>query len=159
MRILLTHSPEARSLYYGERALAALRQVGDVKLNHNTSSLEGEDLIKAAEDCDLIVSYRQSPGPAAVFERLPRLVAFLRCAIDIRNVDVAAASKAGVLVTRRFDSLASQPETSFDSILGIVPGLADFYQAGTSNSLCPLLPHQTSPTGAEAIGAPVHGVA
>ena len=100
MRILLTHSPEARSLYYGERALAGLREVGEVKLNDKTSSLEGEDLIAAAADCDLIVSYRQSPGPAAVFERLPRLVAFLRCAIDIRNVDVAAASKAGVLVTQ-----------------------------------------------------------
>jgi D-3-phosphoglycerate dehydrogenase len=35
-----------------------------------------------------------------VFERLPRLVAFVRCAIDIRNVDVPAASKAGVLVTQ-----------------------------------------------------------
>src|SRR5258708_27371106 len=35
-----------------------------------------------------------------VFERLPRLVAFLRCAIDIRNVDVPAASKAGVLAAQ-----------------------------------------------------------
>jgi D-3-phosphoglycerate dehydrogenase len=35
-----------------------------------------------------------------VFERLPKLKAFLRCAIDIRNIDVAAASKAGVLVTQ-----------------------------------------------------------
>src|SRR3989442_10104382 len=49
---------------------------------------------------DLIVSYRQSPGPAEVFQRLPKLVAFVRCAIDIRNIDVAAASKAGVLVTQ-----------------------------------------------------------
>jgi D-3-phosphoglycerate dehydrogenase len=100
LKILLTHSPEAMALYYGERALAGLRKVGEVKLNKNASSLEGEELIAAAADCDLIVSYRQSPGPAAVFERLPRLVAFLRCAIDIRNVDVAAASKAGVLVTQ-----------------------------------------------------------
>ena len=86
--------------YYGERALAGLRSVGDIKLNKKPHSLEGEELIAAAQDCDLIVSYRQSPGPAQVFERLPRLVAFLRCAIDIRNVDVAAASKAGVLVTQ-----------------------------------------------------------
>ena len=100
MKILLTHSPEAMANYYGERALAGLREVGDVKLHQGAQPLEGEDLIKAAEDCDLIVSYRQSPGPAAVFERLPRLIAFLRCAIDIRNVDVAAASKAGVLVTQ-----------------------------------------------------------
>ena len=99
-RILLTHSPETLANYYGERALAGLRQLGEVKLNSNPRPLEGDALIAAAADCDLIVSYRQSPGPAALFERLPRLSAFLRCAIDIRNVDVAAASKAGILVTQ-----------------------------------------------------------
>lgn len=100
MKILLTHSPEARALYYGERALAGLRAVGEVKLHEVKTPLEGEALIQAAQDCELIVSYRQSPAPAQLFERLPRLVAFLRCAIDIRNIDVAAASKAGVLVTQ-----------------------------------------------------------
>jgi D-3-phosphoglycerate dehydrogenase len=99
VKILLTHSPEALANYYGERALAGLRQVGEVKLNEK-DTLEGEALIAAAADCELIVSYRQSPAPAALFERLPRLVAFLRCAIDIRNIDVAAASRAGVLVTQ-----------------------------------------------------------
>jgi D-3-phosphoglycerate dehydrogenase len=100
LKILLTHSPEAMANYYGERALAGLRALGEVKLNRDGASLEGEKLISAAQDCDLIVSYRQSPGPAELFQRLPRLIAFLRCAIDIRNVDVAAASKAGVLVTQ-----------------------------------------------------------
>ena len=100
MKILLTHSPEALELYYGPRALAGLRQVGEVRLHHGSAPLEGEALIKAAEDCELIVSYRQSPAPAELFRRLPKLVAFSRCAIDIRNVDVAAASKAGVLVTQ-----------------------------------------------------------
>ena len=98
MRILLTHSPKALANYYGERALAGLRAVGEVELNEG-ETLEGDALIAAARDCALVVSYRQSPAPAALFERLPRLVAFLRCAIDIRNVDVAAASRAGVLVT------------------------------------------------------------
>jgi D-3-phosphoglycerate dehydrogenase / 2-oxoglutarate reductase len=100
LRILLTHSPEAMANYYGERALAALKQLAGVKRHSGDAPLEGEALIEAAQDCDLIVSYRQSPGPAQLFQRLPRLVAFLRCAIDIRNVDVAAASKAGVLVTQ-----------------------------------------------------------
>ena len=77
-----------------------MRAVGQVTLHDGATPLEGEALIAAAKDCDLIVSYRQSPGPAALFERLPRLKAFLRCAIDIRNVDVAAASKVGVLVTQ-----------------------------------------------------------
>ena len=99
-RILLTHSPDALASYYGERALAGLKAVGEVRLHSGTKPLEGDALVAAAADCELIVSYRQSPGPAALFERLPRLVAFLRCAIDIRNVDVAAASKAGVLVTQ-----------------------------------------------------------
>ena len=100
MKILLTHSPEAMANYYGDRALSALKQAGEVILNNKSHSLEGQELIAAAKDCDLIVSYRQSPGPAELFERLPKLIAFLRCAIDIRNVDVAAASKAGVLVTQ-----------------------------------------------------------
>jgi D-3-phosphoglycerate dehydrogenase len=99
-RILLTHSPDTLASYYGERALAGLKALGNVVLNLNDKPLEGEALVDAAADCDLIVSYRQSPGPAALFERLPKLVAFLRCAIDIRNVDVAAASKAGILVTQ-----------------------------------------------------------
>jgi D-3-phosphoglycerate dehydrogenase / 2-oxoglutarate reductase len=100
LKILLTHSPEAMANYYGERALASLKKAGEVKLHAGKEPLEGKALIEAAKDCDLIVSYRQSPGPAELFERLPKLVAFLRCAIDIRNVDVAAASKAGVLVTQ-----------------------------------------------------------
>lgn len=98
-RILLTHSPEALAQYYGERALAGLRALGEVRLHPGREPLEGEALVAAARDCDLVVSYRQSPAPAALFERLPRLAAFLRCAVDIRNVDVAAASRAGVLVT------------------------------------------------------------
>ena len=100
MKILLTHSPEALELYYGPRALAGLQQLGAVKCHGGSPSLEGEALIEAAADFDLVVSYRQSPAPAALFERLPKLKAFLRCAIDIRNIDVAAASKAGVLVTQ-----------------------------------------------------------
>jgi D-3-phosphoglycerate dehydrogenase len=99
-RILLTHSPETFRNYYGDRALTGLQALGIVVRNAGDQPLEGEDLIRAAADCDLIVSYRQSPAPAALFERLPRLVAFLRCAIDIRNVDVAAASQSGVLVTQ-----------------------------------------------------------
>jgi D-3-phosphoglycerate dehydrogenase len=100
VKILLTHSAEARELYYGERAVTGLKALGEVVLHQGNEPLQGDMLIAAAADCDLVVSYRQSPAPAALFERLPRLKAFLRCAIDIRNIDVAAASRAGVLVTQ-----------------------------------------------------------
>ena len=99
-RILLTHSPETLRNYYGDRALAGLRALAEVKLHAGGEPLAGDALVAAASDCDVIVSYRQSPGEAQVFERLPKLVAFVRCAIDIRNIDVASASRAGVLVTQ-----------------------------------------------------------
>src|SRR5688572_21743896 len=134
VRILLTHSPEARANYYGDRALQALRKVGEVKLNQDSSSLEGEALLLAAQDCDLIVSYRQSPGPAQLFERLPRLIAFLRCAIDIRNVDVAAASRAGVLVTQASAGfVTSVSELVFGFMIDLARGITSHamrYQAG-----------------------------
>jgi len=99
-KVLLTHTPHAFENYYGARALAGLQAVAEVKRNMQERELDANELIEAARDCDLIVSYRGTPGFAAIFEGLPNLVAFSRCAIDIRNVDVAAASKAGVLVTQ-----------------------------------------------------------
>jgi D-3-phosphoglycerate dehydrogenase len=120
-RILLTHSPEARANYYGARALAGLEALGEVKLHAGATPLEGAALISAAAGCALIVSYRQSPGPAAVFERLPGVVAFVRCAVDIRNIDVAAASRAGVLVTQA--SAGFVPAVA-EMVLGLMVDLA-----------------------------------
>jgi D-3-phosphoglycerate dehydrogenase / 2-oxoglutarate reductase len=100
VRVFLTHSPEMRANYYGERALAALRAVADVKLNALGRVLGTADVIAGAKGCEIIISDRQTPGEAAVFESLPELCVFERVAVDIRNIDVAAASRAGVLVTR-----------------------------------------------------------
>ena len=98
--IFLTHTPDMRRNYYGERALAGLRALGDVMLHEGAQALDGEALAQAAADADIIVSDRATAGPAVVFQRSDRLVAFVRCAVDIRTVDVAAASANGVLVTR-----------------------------------------------------------
>jgi D-3-phosphoglycerate dehydrogenase len=46
------------------------------------------------------VADRLTAGPGEIFPALPKLRAFVRCAVDIRNIDVDAASAAGVLVTR-----------------------------------------------------------
>src|SRR6266571_1931621 len=99
-RILLTHTPEMFRNYYGERALARLREQGEVRLHRDELPLAGEALVAAAQGCEIVVSDFKTPGDAPVFERSPELVAFLRCAVDIRTIDVAAASRAGVLVTR-----------------------------------------------------------
>lgn len=99
-RIFLSHPDEARRLYYGEKALAGLQALGDVRLNTTGRELSMPELIEAARGCEVIVSYRQTPGDASLFRGLPDLVAFSRCAIDIRNVDVEAASQQGILVTQ-----------------------------------------------------------
>ena len=121
VRILLTHSPDALENYYGPRALAGLRALAEVRLHTGAEPLAGDALLDAAADCDLIVSYRQSPGPATLFARLPRLVAFVRCAIDTRNIDLAAASDAGVLVTQ---ASAGFVASASEMVIGFMVDLA-----------------------------------
>ena len=100
MKILLTHTPHMRDNYYGARALAGLTALGEVVLHQGDETLEGPKLIAAAQGCDLIVADRATALPAPIFDALPVLKAALRCAVDIRNIDVAAASSHGILVTR-----------------------------------------------------------
>ncbi|MGD0850320.1 NAD(P)-dependent oxidoreductase [Bradyrhizobium sp.] len=100
MKILLTHTPHMRDNYYGARALAGLRSCGEVVLHQGHETLEGPALIAAAQGCDLIVADRATALPGPIFDGLATLRAALRCAVDIRNIDVAAASSHGILVTR-----------------------------------------------------------
>jgi D-3-phosphoglycerate dehydrogenase len=100
MKILLTHTPQSRVQYYGERSLKGLQAIAEVKLHESAEALDAADLIVAADDVDIIVADRLTTGPGEIFRALPKLRAFVRCAVDIRNIDVDAASAAGVLVTR-----------------------------------------------------------
>ena len=98
--IFLSYSPQSLEHYYGSRALAQLQALADVRLNHRETQMTPDDLVREAGDCQIIVSSRIPEVPASVFDRLPNLVAYCRCAVDIRNIDVAAASRNGVLVTQ-----------------------------------------------------------
>lgn len=98
--ILLTHPPQVRENYYSDKALVGLAALGEVRRNPLGRELSTVEMIEAARDCDIIVTHRHVPGDADLFAGLPALVAFCRCAIDIRNVDVAAASRHGILVTQ-----------------------------------------------------------
>jgi D-3-phosphoglycerate dehydrogenase / 2-oxoglutarate reductase len=100
LKVLLTHTPQARRQYYGERSLIGLQALAQVVLHEADSALDSAGLIGAARDVDIIVADRLTEGPGEIFARLPNLRAFVRCAVDIRNIDVKAASVAGVLVTR-----------------------------------------------------------
>ncbi|MDF0521725.1 hydroxyacid dehydrogenase [Bradyrhizobium yuanmingense] len=100
MKVLLAHTPEMRRNYYGDRSLNGLRAVAEVILHEKDEPLDAASLVRAAKDADIIIADRMTEGRGEIFSQLPRLRAFVRCAVDIRNVDVDAASQAGVLVTR-----------------------------------------------------------
>jgi D-3-phosphoglycerate dehydrogenase len=99
LKLLLTHVPQARSQYYGARALARLQALLDVTLHEGAVPLDARGLIAAAQDVDFIIADRSTAVPAEIFVGLPKLKVVMRSAIDIRNIDVAAASTAGILVT------------------------------------------------------------
>lgn len=99
MKLLLTHVPQARRQYYGARALKRLQELVDVVLHEGDAPLDPAGVIAMARGTDFIIADRSTPVPAEVFAGLPGLKVVMRSAIDIRNIDVAAASTAGVLVT------------------------------------------------------------
>src|SRR5471030_1657995 len=109
--IFLTHSPQTLENYYGPRALTQLNELGRVRLNEGPTLLSVDELVRRAAGCQIIVASREAAAPAELFERLPDLAAICRVAVDIRNIDVEAASRHGVLVTRAtpgFDTSVSE---------------------------------------------------
>lgn len=134
-RIFLTHIPDMLQNYYGDRAVEALRKFGDVKINPSSRVLDAKALFEASKGCDIIVSDRQTPGPAEFFDMGPDAVAFLRCAVDIRNIDVAAASMQGILVTRATPGfMASVSEQAIGMIIDCARNISGYvadYRAGT----------------------------
>lgn len=134
MKVLLAHTPEMRRNYYGDRSLNGLRAIADVILHEGDQALDAASLVNAAKDADIIVADRMTEGRGEIFAQLPRLRAFVRCAVDIRNVDVEAASQAGVLVTRAgpgFVHAVAELAVGFmvDLSRGVSRATAD-YQAG-----------------------------
>ena len=124
MHVFLTHNAEDLDAYYG-RALPQLAEIAEVVLNSTGRDLTTAELIDAAAECDVIVAHRSTPGEAAVFEQLPSLVAFLRCAVDTSTIDVEAASAHGVLIARADKSfVASTAELAVGLLLDVARNIS-----------------------------------
>ena len=100
MRVLLTHNRDLLKHFYSPLAVEQLRQLVDLRMNESDEPLRGDALVAAAEGCGVIVSDRLAAGPRDVLERLKDVKAIIRCAVDIRNIDVDAASDNNILVCR-----------------------------------------------------------
>ena len=133
-KVFLTHTPDMLANYYGPRAVAALRELAELRINPTGRVLDADALAEHAQGCEIVVSDRQTPGFAEFFERAPDLVAFLRCAVDIRNVDVPTASRHGILVTRATPGFAaSVAELGIGFMVDLARGISDAtldYRAG-----------------------------
>jgi D-3-phosphoglycerate dehydrogenase len=134
LKVLLTHTPQARRQYYGERSLNGLQAIAQVMLHEADDALDAAGLIAAARDAEIVVADRLTEGPGEIFSQLPKLRAFVRCAVDIRNIDVAGASSHGILVTRAKPGFVeSVTELVFGFLVDLNRGISSAtaaYQAG-----------------------------
>ena len=132
--VFVSHPQSKLAHYFGERASNALRAFAQVRFNPEDRDLSSHEIAELARDCDAIVSYRQTVGDEALFAALPKLQAFVRCAIDIRNIDLAAASRHGVLVTQASAGfIASVSEWIVGAMIDLARGISTstaLYHAG-----------------------------
>ncbi|MGB3287817.1 MAG: hydroxyacid dehydrogenase [Burkholderiaceae bacterium] len=125
--IYLNHGTKAHDLYFGDAALARLQTLGTVLRNPRDSEPSPEELAEAAQDADIIVAFRIPAIPAHVLDSLPRLAAVCRVAVDVRNIDLAAASRNGILVTQATPGFGpSVAEWIIGAMLGLARGICDY---------------------------------
>lgn len=97
--ILLPHPYEEMLRFYGTTLTEGLKSLGDIRTNRLDRHFTFDELVEAADGCEIIASFGVTTGDAKLFDALPDLCAFMRWAVDFRNIDVEAASRNGVLVT------------------------------------------------------------
>ena len=157
IRVLVTHPSDKLEQYFGRRALNALNSFANVKLNPLAQELATDALIDLAKDCDALIAYRQTPAPSTLFSALPRLSAFLRCAVDIRTVDVPAASRHGVLVTQASPGFGpAVTEWILAVMVDLARGITDYASAYHRGELP--LPQMGRQLSGATLGVIGHGV-
>ena len=98
--VFITHPTHKFDTYFGQTALAQLQKIARVRCNPTQDDLEGDALLQHIEDCAVVIAYRQTPFDSQILSAMQEVVAVVRCAVDIRTIDVEAASEQGILVTQ-----------------------------------------------------------
>ena len=133
-KVFVSHPQSRLAHYFGSRATQALQVVAAAKFNPGDTDLSSSEIAALAGDCEVIIAYRQTAGDEALFAAMPHLIAFVRNAIDIRTVDVAAASRHGVLVTQASAGfIASVAEWVIGAMIDLGRGITSstqLYHAG-----------------------------
>jgi D-3-phosphoglycerate dehydrogenase len=97
--ILLAQTPRSLAYFFSEAAMERLGAIARVGRHGGEHALGSEALADEAGDARLIVTDWYTGADAAFFARCsPHLLALVRAGVEIRNIDLAAATAAGVLV-------------------------------------------------------------
>lgn len=132
--VFVSHPPDKLDTYFGAKATRALGAIAEVRFNDAPGDLSLPALVAAARGCDALIAYRQTAAPDALFRDLPELFAFIRCAVDIRTVDVAAASAHGVLVTQASPGfVAAVAEWVVAVMIDLGRGIVRYAEAARAN--------------------------
>lgn len=102
------------------------RLAGRVDVTVFREHLDGEDAVAAAlADFDIVVIMRErTPFPASLFARLPRLRLLITSGMRNASVDLAAASRAGVVVCGTKSRSEPPAELTWALILGLARQVA-----------------------------------
>jgi len=139
--VFVSHPPDKLETYFGAKATQALAAIATIRFNEAPGDASLRALIAAARGCDALIAYRQTAAPEALFRELPELFAFIRCAVDIRTVDVAAASANGVLVTQASPGfVAAVAEWVIAVMIDLARGIGRYAEAAReSRPLAPVV--------------------
>ncbi|HWC04318.1 MAG TPA: D-glycerate dehydrogenase [Methylomirabilota bacterium] len=102
-------------------ARAILDRVGTVATSHTEHELPVADLARLVADCDAIIPMGAHPIPDAILAAAPRLRIVAVAAVGYNIVDVAAATRRGILVTNTPGVLT---ETTADMAWALMLGVA-----------------------------------
>ncbi|MHA1153134.1 MAG: NAD(P)-dependent oxidoreductase [Alphaproteobacteria bacterium] len=135
LRVFLSHEPDALANFYGARAVRELEALAEVRINDSGQVLTTEMLLAGSQGCDAVVLDRNTPADAAFFLGCVGIASVHRCAVDIRSIDVAAATDAGVLVTNASPGFVDAVvELSLGLMIDLARGITSYvsdYRRGT----------------------------
>jgi glyoxylate reductase len=100
---------------------AILDRAGTVEMSHTERELPVDDLARRVADCAAIIPMGAHPIPEAVLAAAPHLRIVAVAAVGYNIVDVAAATRRGILVTNTPDVLT---DTTADMAWALMLGVA-----------------------------------
>ena len=134
-RVFFSHSQNSLSAFFDAGALADLRGDFDVRANDSGMVLSAGSLRDAAGSAAVIVTDWFTPVSAAFFSDCAReLAAVIRCGVDTTNIDVRAASDAGVLIVNvRAPFVDAVVDLTFGFVLCLARQIVAFDRTMSSN--------------------------